>query len=118
MGSAIPVRTPYRLRAAEAVRPEASRDVYKRQIKDSREVPLLKIETDGTRQSSGQLSTRLDAFAESLSLSDTERETKRDERYTAGIDSGSASTDVVILDRKSTRLNSSHEFVSRMPSSA
>lgn len=68
-------------------------------IKDSREVPLLKIETDGTRQSSGQLSTRLDAFAESLSLSDTERETKRDGRYTAGIDSGSASTDVVILDQ-------------------
>ena len=25
---------------------------------------------------------------------------------------------VVLLDRKSTRLNSSHEFVSRMPSSA
>ena len=41
----------------------------------------------------------------------------------AGLDDGFANrytltTDGLLLDRKSTRLNSSHEFVSRMPSSA
>ena len=39
-----------------------------------RMLPLLKIESDFTLQSSGQLSTRLEAFAESLGIQD---ETKR-----------------------------------------
>ena len=60
--------------------------------------PVLKIETDGTRQSEGQLATRLDAFAESLHMEKRETETNRTGTYTAGVDSGSASTDAAILD--------------------
>lgn len=60
--------------------------------------PVLKIETDGTGQNSGQISTRLEAFAESLDLK-TERERMGGTgKYTAGVDSGSSSTDAVILD--------------------
>ena len=63
------------------------------------ELPVLKIETDGTRQSEGQLSTRLDAFAESLHMEKKENtNTTGNGTYTAGVDSGSASTDAVILD--------------------
>ena len=58
---------------------------------------LLKIETDSTPQSSGQLRTRIDAFAESLGISE-KMNTQKDIRYAAGIDSGSASTDAVIMD--------------------
>ena len=65
-------------------------------------VPLLKLESDYTAQSSGQLRTRLEAFAESLSP-----ETAVDKKgrgqvkrgYFVGIDSGSTSTDVAILDQ-------------------
>lgn len=61
-------------------------------------VPLLKIESDGTTQSREQLRTRLDAFAEGFGTlkGDT---TMEKHGYFAGIDSGSATTDVVILDQ-------------------
>lgn len=71
--------------------------------KDRTEIPLLKIETDGTAQSEGQLATRLEAFRETLFRSGV-RGTggsggagRKEKRYTAGIDSGSASTDVAIM---------------------
>ena len=55
---------------------------------------------DYTVQSSGQLKTRLEAFAESLSQEQGQRkERKMGKGYFAGIDSGSTSTDVVILDK-------------------
>ena len=68
------------------------------------DLPILKLESDYTIQSSGQLATRLEAFAESIA---PER-TLRKEIHTnmngkglyAGIDSGSTSTDVVIIDRE------------------
>ena len=44
-------------------------------IKGHTDIPLLKIESDFTLQSSGQLSTRLEAFAESLGIQD---ETKKE----------------------------------------
>lgn len=70
------------------------------QVKHHAAVPLLKIESDYTLQSSGQLSTRLEAFAESISAGWQEgTEKKMGKGYFAGIDSGSTSTDVVILDR-------------------
>ncbi len=70
------------------------------QVKQSVAVPLLKIESDYTLQSSGQLLTRLEAFAESMDPSQGEgKEIKMGKGYFAGIDSGSTSTDVVILDR-------------------
>ena len=69
-------------------------------VKREAAVPLLKIESDYTLQSSGQLSTRLEAFAESISAGWQEgTEKKMGKGYFAGIDSGSTSTDVVILDR-------------------
>ena len=61
-------------------------------------VPLLKIESDGTTQSREQLRTRLEAFAEGFGTQKGDPTMKK-HGYFAGIDSGSASTDAVILDR-------------------
>ena len=69
-------------------------------LKQTAGVPLLKIESDYTVQSSGQLSTRLEAFAESIAPETCAKKGKTmGKGYFAGIDSGSTSTDVVILDR-------------------
>ncbi|MCC8047210.1 MAG: acyl-CoA dehydratase activase [Clostridiales bacterium] len=82
------------------------------EAKSHTDLPLLKIESDYTVQSSGQLLTRLEAFAESLEpqLQDdlmakagtnSERgKPHMGKGYYAGIDSGSTSTDVVILNKK------------------
>ncbi|MCD8012540.1 MAG: acyl-CoA dehydratase activase [Lachnospiraceae bacterium] len=80
-------------------------------IKSHTDVPLLKIESDYTVQSSGQLLTRLEAFAESLNSEMADgnaisagqygrRTPHMGKGYFAGIDSGSTSTDVVILNKK------------------
>lgn len=75
-------------------------------IKNHTDVPILKIESDYTIQSSGQLLTRLEAFAESMDTGSlAEKEDRKEEHrmgkgYFAGIDSGSTSTDVVILDKE------------------
>ena len=65
-------------------------------------VPMLKLESDYTVQSSGQLLTRLEAFAESMAPSTKSvHERKKNmngKGLYVGIDSGSTSTDVVILD--------------------
>ena len=74
------------------------------------QVPLLKIETDFTSQSAGQLLTRIQAFSETIEgskdmdpgkgISEEAREKMTSGvYYVAGIDSGSTSTDVVILDQ-------------------
>ena len=72
-----------------------------RHHRNNSEVPLLKIETDSTPQSGGQLHTRLDAFNETIQaggrISSVRPHTIR---YAAGVDSGSASTDAVVLDRE------------------
>ena len=80
-------------------------------------VPVCKIESDFTAQSTEQLRTRVEAFAEALGFSDglsgfapstsketfgMTRETEAQGRYFAGIDSGSTSTDVVIVDGDGT----------------
>ena len=72
------------------------------QLRRDLAVPMLKLESDYTVQSSGQLLTRLEAFAESMApAAETVHERKKTmngkELY-VGIDSGSTSTDVVILD--------------------
>ncbi len=107
-------------------------------IKSYTDVPILKIESDYTVQSSGQLLTRLEAFAESLALNPKimknisrpdlsagkgdgtgldgnmagtddgsnfapgqhEKGAHMGKGYFAGIDSGSTSTDVVILNKE------------------
>ena len=68
--------------------------------KNREKVPLLKIETDCTPQSQGQLATRLDAFAETLHAAPAPETRRRagTGRCAAGVDSGSTSTDAVILD--------------------
>ena len=72
-----------------------------RHRRENSEVPLLKIETDSTPQSSGQLHTRLDAFHETIQAQGRISSGKKTPiRYAAGVDSGSASTDAVILDRE------------------
>ena len=62
-------------------------------------LPMLKVETDFTPQSSGQLSTRLEAFLEELDLRGAPAAPRRAGQYVAGIDSGSTTTNVVVLDR-------------------
>ena len=76
-------------------------------IKEAAAFPVVKLETDYTRQSEGQLRTRIDAFSETLKglvvekrASDKPKKTSKNKIYVAGIDSGSTSTDVVILNDK------------------
>lgn len=78
------------------------------QIKNRVQVPLLKIETDYTGQSLGQLRTRIEAFAETIGVMEKKGAALTGEQrhmaekkgyFGAGIDSGSTSTDVVILDK-------------------
>jgi len=84
-------------------------DYYGFEYHDLKEkgVPLLKIETDCTPQSAGQLQTRLDAFAETLHAgARTGAGRSGAVRCAAGVDSGSASTDAVIMDREGRILGS------------
>lgn len=70
---------------------------YQEQVKGF-SVPSVRIETDYTLQSEGQLATRLEAYRETVG----EKRKKimhGNGMYVAGIDSGSTSTDVVIMDR-------------------
>ena len=76
------------------------------------EIPMVKIETDGTSQSEGQLRTRLEAFGETLrarggaahqvqpapTASGDAPAAPKAAAYVMGVDSGSTSTDVVIMD--------------------
>lgn len=69
-------------------------------LKGSLTVPIVKIESDGTRQSQEQLRTRLEAFAEGFEApSDAPVCSRTGKGYFAGVDSGSTTTDVVILDQ-------------------
>ena len=69
-----------------------------RHLREEARVPLLKIETDCTPQSSGQLHTRLDAFLETIRPEQDAHAPLKKGRYVAGVDSGSSSTDALILD--------------------
>ena len=66
------------------------------------DVPMVKVETDGSSQSAGQLRTRLEAFGETLRGTDadatTARTTPGGQTYVLGVDSGSTSTDAAIVD--------------------
>lgn len=75
-------------------------------LKSKVDIPILKIETDYTEQSEGQMKTRIEAFIEALkSKQSTELECNSSinvdkiykPRTVMGIDSGSTSTNVVIL---------------------
>ncbi|WP_130812852.1 acyl-CoA dehydratase activase [Olsenella sp. Marseille-P4559] len=76
-------------------------------------IPMVKLETDGTSQSEGQLRTRLEAFGETLRARGGMRPKPEGQAtkptagkgadadgatYVMGVDSGSTSTDVVLMD--------------------
>ncbi|MDK2813713.1 MAG: hypothetical protein PWQ08_968 [Clostridiales bacterium] len=65
------------------------------------EKPVLKLETDYTDSSAGQLRTRLEAYFEANKFGNKRQkpmEKKKESQYFVGIDIGSTSTDVVVLD--------------------
>ncbi|AKA67554.1 acyl-CoA dehydratase activase [Clostridium scatologenes] len=75
-------------------------------IKENYDVPLLKVETDYTKQCEGQIKTRVEAFIEALNAKNEigdnvmEKNIKKNyekKKYVMGIDSGSTSTNAVIL---------------------
>ena len=69
------------------------------------DLPILKIETDFTMQSAGQLSTRIGGFVESLGLR-KEKRVARAGKYYAGIDSGSTTTNVAVIDEAGNLVDS------------
>ncbi len=80
-------------------------------LKETLKKPMLLLETDYSKQSYGQILTRMEAFLESLSLSHVAavnrnrkiekktyaKKTEGDKMYVLGIDSGSTSTNAVIF---------------------
>lgn len=76
-------------------------------LKEELPLPVLQLESDWSQQNKGQISTRLQAFFEALPQEEKknkEKENKEQKRksmdgkkYTVGIDIGSTSTNVVIL---------------------
>lgn len=85
-------------------------DIYSYEYHALREkqlIPLVQVETDATAQCSGQILTRVEAFLESLKATKGIEQSKfREKRledgnmYVLGIDSGSTSTNAVLLDDK------------------
>ena len=62
--------------------------------------PIIRIETDFTNQSYGQLLTRLEGFAETINKADDKRKNiNMNGKYFVGIDSGSTSTELVAIDK-------------------
>lgn len=77
-------------------------------LREKLQKPLLLLETDYTKQSYGQVLTRMEAFLESLAAaSEThagnvekrQRKAENGKMYVLGIDSGSTSTNAVIMDQ-------------------
>lgn len=76
-------------------------------LRDRLRIPVLKVETDTTRQCEGQIRTRVEAFLESLAAAKGLRPIrpaagKRGEKHmtVVGIDSGSTSTNAVVMNEK------------------
>ncbi|GKX67606.1 acyl-CoA dehydratase activase [Inconstantimicrobium mannanitabidum] len=89
-------------------------------LKENYDVPVLKVETDYTKQCEGQIKTRVEAFIESLNANrgtgDNNMDMSKDindnlknkdieeasenMKYVMGIDSGSTSTNAVILNNR------------------
>lgn len=83
------------------------------EIKDVLEVPVLKVETDYTKQCEGQIKTRVEAFVEAIAPEIKKAREEEEERrrkmkdipdselkYVLGIDSGSTSTNAVIMNNR------------------
>ena len=66
----------------------------------SLKTPIIRIETDFTNQSYGQLLTRLEGFAETINKTVNKRKNMNmNGKYFVGIDSGSTSTELVAIDK-------------------
>lgn len=87
-------------------------------LKNSISIPMLKIETDYTEKGNGQMKTRIEAFVETLKTKNSKNDNSEKVKQTnsssnnrdilvAGIDSGSTSTNVVIMNRNKEILSSS-----------
>lgn len=81
-------------------------------LKNKTDLPILKIETDYTDQCEGQIRTRVEAFIESIKKSEKIpfKDGKKSQvipkkTIVAGIDSGSTSTNVVIMDNNRNMLS-------------
>jgi predicted CoA-substrate-specific enzyme activase len=71
-------------------------------LKQQIKTPMLLLETDYTKQSYGQILTRIEAFLESLpvkSKAEKKNQGVKKHMYVMGIDSGSTSTNAVIMDQ-------------------
>ncbi len=68
------------------------------QLRKTCAIPLLKLESDFSRAAAGQLATRLDAFIERIFPDAAAHGTNQTGNYVAGIDSGSTTTNVAVLD--------------------
>ena len=68
-------------------------------------VPMVKIETDFTMQSLGQLSTRVGGLVESMGIRE-EKAMTGNGKYFVGIDSGSTTTNVAVLDEAGNLVDS------------
>lgn len=77
-------------------------------LKQHTNLPILQVETDSTKQCIGQIRTRVEAFLEELKTTkgilskNIKIRRKEQPMYTLGIDSGSTSTNAVILDENKT----------------
>lgn len=73
---------------------------FKYKSKSNDKSQILKIETDASSESEGQIRTRLEAFSELINpFSLKTKKSSDDKKYVCGIDSGSSSTNAVILDK-------------------
>ena len=62
--------------------------------------PTIRVETDFTNQSYGQLLTRIEGFAETITKTKNAKKVKNmNGKYYIGIDSGSTSTELVAIDK-------------------
>lgn len=76
-------------------------------LKAVKDLPILRVETDATSQCAGQILTRLEAFLESLRVRrgitmppPQKSKTEGTAMYVIGIDSGSTSTNAVVMNEK------------------
>ena len=72
-------------------------------IKNTLNLPILKLETDYSDQSAEQTATRSEAFGECLAgpaMSAERKGNGKENMYFAGIDIGSTSTDAVLIDKE------------------
>jgi predicted CoA-substrate-specific enzyme activase len=85
-------------------------DYYGPDFRETQKVcslPIMKLETDWTLQSSGQIQTRIEAFRETLGKRMEAKPKMHPEgKLFVGIDSGSTSTDAVLIDNNGKILSS------------